>query len=417
MLATTITPIPSPGPDVNGGLVGANVGTTRVIQITAQSPATSYGATGLPPGMSLDPTTGIILGNPTTQGNYYVQVTATNAGGTSTNTMLIAVGPPTGYLPVAQFIRNPASGSSPLTVAFNATSSYASGSIASYDWVFGDGTTGTGPTPSHTFQNVGTYETLLTITDNLGNQGQAYNQTIVINLRPAQLQAASVTGTAGGTVNVDITYTPSPDMGVESMGFDLSLPTGLTFVSGVAGPAAVAAGKSFYQLSSQLALLGFNLNVIPAGVIATLTLSVSPTATGTLPVSITLPSLSGTNPYVNVPATTVSGSVTVTAVLMTPNLSLPATMSVNDSITLDYPSPVPVTLEWTISNQPIENAAAQPAGARTAAVSPMLAMATGSSFSLAQQHLSPGHYWIQVVAVDAAGDRSLRPSRRLIWFI
>jgi PKD repeat protein len=56
-----------------------------------------------------------------------------------------------------------------LTCAFDAGgSSDPDGNIASYAWSFGDGTTGTGPTPTHIFTESGTYRVRLTVTDNRG---------------------------------------------------------------------------------------------------------------------------------------------------------------------------------------------------------------------------------------------------------
>ena len=56
-------------------------------------------------------------------------------------------------------------------VAFNASaSSHPDGTIARFDWAFGDGQTvpGGGPTPSHTYRSPGTYKAALTLTDNEG---------------------------------------------------------------------------------------------------------------------------------------------------------------------------------------------------------------------------------------------------------
>ncbi len=55
-------------------------------------------------------------------------------------------------------------------VTFNGGGSSDNTGIASYLWDFGDGTTGTGVTPTHTYTNVGTYTVKLTVVDLAGNR-------------------------------------------------------------------------------------------------------------------------------------------------------------------------------------------------------------------------------------------------------
>jgi hypothetical protein len=61
----------------------------------------------------------------------------------------------------------------------SAGSSDADGSIASYLWDFGDGTTGTSANPSHAYAQSGTYTARLTVTDNKGATGTA-----TVSVRP-----------------------------------------------------------------------------------------------------------------------------------------------------------------------------------------------------------------------------------------
>ncbi len=61
--------------------------------IAATGLPTSYAATGLPPGLTVNTLTGAITGTPTSPGNYAVTITATNSLGTSTATLTISVGP------------------------------------------------------------------------------------------------------------------------------------------------------------------------------------------------------------------------------------------------------------------------------------------------------------------------------------
>ena len=56
-----------------------------------------------------------------------------------------------------------------IPVAFDASgSSDSDGTIVSYDWDFGDGGTGTGVNPSHTFAAAGSYLVELTVVDDDG---------------------------------------------------------------------------------------------------------------------------------------------------------------------------------------------------------------------------------------------------------
>ncbi|MEU8345383.1 PKD domain-containing protein [Actinomadura meyerae] len=60
-----------------------------------------------------------------------------------------------------------------LACAFDGSGSADSdGSVASYAWDFGDGHTGTGATPSHTYESAGSYNVKLTVTDDQGATGE-----------------------------------------------------------------------------------------------------------------------------------------------------------------------------------------------------------------------------------------------------
>ena len=90
---------------------------------------------------------------------------------------LLAYGSPTfpNQLPTAS-----ATGScSGQNCSFDGTnSSDPDGSIASYAWNFGDGTTGSGATPTHHYNQAGTYTVSLAVTDNRGGQSTPSTTTV-----------------------------------------------------------------------------------------------------------------------------------------------------------------------------------------------------------------------------------------------
>ncbi len=103
--------------------------------------------------------------------------------------------------PTAQMTATPTSGYLPLTVAFDAsTSTDADGTIAAYDWNFGDGVLGTGITVSHTYTTAGTFTAVLTVTD---DKGAKSTKSVAITVTdpsilaaPSNLSASAVTGGA-----------------------------------------------------------------------------------------------------------------------------------------------------------------------------------------------------------------------------
>ncbi len=82
--------------------------------------------------------------------------------------------------PAADFTATPTSGSTPLTVNFDATASFDNdGTITSYAWDFGDGATGNGSTISHEYTMVGVFSAELTLTD---DDGDTSTHSVTINV-------------------------------------------------------------------------------------------------------------------------------------------------------------------------------------------------------------------------------------------
>jgi PKD repeat protein len=104
-------------------------------------------------------------------GSYTATLTVTDNGGlTNSASVVIAVTTaPVNQPPRAVASANPASGVAPLTVNFTGVNSNdPDGSIVSYAWNFGDGTSSTLANPQHTYNAAGSYTATLTVTDNGG---------------------------------------------------------------------------------------------------------------------------------------------------------------------------------------------------------------------------------------------------------
>jgi PKD repeat protein len=92
------------------------------------------------------------------------------------------------------------------------------GTVASYAWDYGDGTTGTGKTDSHTFTSAGAKTITLVVTDNAGTASDPTAKTVTVtNAKPA----ASFTVSSNGLkVSVDASDSTDPDGTVASYAWD-----------------------------------------------------------------------------------------------------------------------------------------------------------------------------------------------------
>jgi len=158
---------------------GGKAGVPIVVNVTASDPdldaITSLGATGMPAGATFTAgsgnTTGTLSWTPASNqvGSYSVTFTASNAGSGSAGTAITVTA--ANKLPTASLVVTPGTGNAPLAVIANASaSSDSDGTIVSYRFDFGDGTSPsvqTSPNASHTYA-AGNWTATLTVTDNDG---------------------------------------------------------------------------------------------------------------------------------------------------------------------------------------------------------------------------------------------------------
>jgi PKD repeat protein len=130
-------------------------------------------------------------------GTYTVTLTASGLSGTSTRSVTItALQPPA---PVAKFTPSTVRGYAPLAVKFTNAST---GQVNTWAWDFGNGSNSSDKSPTHVFDEPGTYTVTLTAT---GLTDPASSRSITINVLRPGLVAAYGFEEASGTGAVDIT--------------------------------------------------------------------------------------------------------------------------------------------------------------------------------------------------------------------
>jgi PKD repeat protein len=108
----------------------------------------------------------------TTAGTYIAVLTVTDndALSSSASVAITVTAPVASNLPpIAKASANVTSGTAPLAIVFSSEgSSDPDGTISSYKWTFGDGTTSSQASPSKSYSSSGSFTAVLTVTDNSG---------------------------------------------------------------------------------------------------------------------------------------------------------------------------------------------------------------------------------------------------------
>lgn len=122
-----------------------------------------------------------------------------STGGKTTAINLPPVADPSADEPYEGFVNS--------EITFNGSLSYdPDGSIVSWDWDFGDGSTGEGEMTKHYYSTAGMYTVILTVIDDKGATNDSEISVLVIqpNRPPAK---PKINGPTSGIKNIDYTYT------------------------------------------------------------------------------------------------------------------------------------------------------------------------------------------------------------------
>ena len=156
-------------------------------------------------------------------GTYNVSLTVTdNAGENATAISTATIG--LGNQPPVADANGPYSGTTGIAVMFDGTgSSDPDGSIVAYSWDFGDGATGTGPTPTHTYLEAGTYNVTLQVMDDAGatdSIGTSATIVMPVNQPPVADANGPYSGIVGSAVTFDGTGSSDPDGSIIAYDWD-----------------------------------------------------------------------------------------------------------------------------------------------------------------------------------------------------
>lgn len=217
--APVVPPVVNSAATAPGGL-----GVPFAYLITATNTPSSFNATGLPAGLTVNPATGVVSGTPTLAGASTITLSATNSAGTGTLALTFTVAQPVPVVTSAAVATGRAGAAFTYTAAAtNTPASFAASGLPAGLSISAAGLISGTPTAS------GTFNATLTAT-NAGGTGAAFPVTFTISAAatvPVVTSAPVATGRAGEAFSYTITASNSPT------GFSAApLPGGLTLNAG-----------------------------------------------------------------------------------------------------------------------------------------------------------------------------------------
>jgi hypothetical protein len=157
---------------------------------------------------------------PPSAGVSAVTVTAVVTDATYANTLAATTGSVTGTATI--IVNNVAptaailgtyTGNEGSSIALTGSGADANNDPITYTWSFGDGQTGTGVAPTHTYTDEGYYNAVLTVTDDQGAIGTSTTVVTISNVAPTAVISAPSTASGGEEVTFDgsLSHDPGAD--------------------------------------------------------------------------------------------------------------------------------------------------------------------------------------------------------------
>lgn len=237
-------------------------------------------------------------------GTYGVVVDATDASGQVATASVVITVNGTSSADQLLISANPSSGPAPLATTLNATVVSAAGGILggfSYTWNFGDGSSGSGGTVSHTFYNAGTYAVSVDARDaTLGA-----NLTLTASTTIVAYGGGSTNGTGGLLVSIAVSPATGPAPLAVSFSGSVQGGTAPYVYDWEFGDGSGATGASVAHTYTSAGVYDASLTVASANGLSAYTAvlitatgpGVNSTASGGLRVTVTTTSTEGVAPF------------------------------------------------------------------------------------------------------------------------
>jgi hypothetical protein len=247
----------------SSGTTGATAGAAFSYQITASNSPASFGASGLPAGLTVNAATGIISGTPTAPGAFNVTMSATNSAGTGSAPLTLTV---TLLAPVITSSAT-ASGTTGSAFSYQITAANLPASFAASVLPTGLTVSTTSGLISGTPTKAGTSGVTLSATNSAGT-GTAM-LTLTITALPVITSPSTAGGTVGTAFSYQITATNTPvSFGATGLPAGLTVNTATGVISGTpTGPGSTSTVTLSATNTSGTATATLTLTIVAVPVI------------------------------------------------------------------------------------------------------------------------------------------------------